>query len=279
MRSSTCGSLCWLLVACAGAPSSPSYLQHPFVGRFADALAFVPQGMDRLMLTDCEVAVPEGERTSARRREVRCGRPADVQASDPADPATAWTVVWSRRQWFEGVTIADYGTAGVPRAELEALGAPQGTVAGHAVRWRGEHEVGLGQTSPATWSTVVDERFLVVANSEALLQSALARPHGDIAATLVREVDIGAGAGWVVFATETGTWTVFDPSCTRVELCWPEAEGPPTDPLELEEGVRVEDLGRRGSNHRWRCFAPRDSAACYTLTLKALMRFGYLITI
>lgn len=70
MRSSLCATLSLLLVACTGTPAPQ--LQHPFVGRFADALVFVPQGMDRLMLSDCEVVAPGVRRTSKRLLEVRC---------------------------------------------------------------------------------------------------------------------------------------------------------------------------------------------------------------
>ena len=277
MRTSPCAALGLLLVACTSAPTP--HLQHPFVGRFADALAFVPPGMDRLMLTDCEIVAPGAKRTSKRLLEVRCGRAANVPEPDQVDANSAWSTVLSRRQWFEGVTIADYGAAGVPREEFEALGEPQGTIAGRTVRVRGEHQVGLGQTSPATWSAVFGDRFLVVADSAALLELALSRPHGDIAATLMHEVELGADAGWVVFEATTRTWTVADRTGTRFELCWPEAAGQLTELVDSEDEGRIEDLGRRGSHHRWRCSSPHGSVLRDTLVLTAMGHFGYLITI
>lgn len=276
MRTSHCVALSLLLVACTGAP--PPHLQHPFVGRFADALAFVPQGMDRLMLYDCEIVAPGAKRTSKRLIEVRCGRPANVPAPDTADANSAGSVL-SRRQWFEGITIADYGAAGVPREEFEALGELLGTIADRTVRMRGEHEVGLGQTSPATWSTVVDDRFLVVADSEPLLQAALSRPRGDIAAKLLYEVEVGDDAGWVVFETTTRSWTVADRTGTRFDLCWPEAAGQLTELVESEDEGRIEDLGHRGSQRRWRCFSPHGSELREILVLTAMGYYGYLITI
>lgn len=278
MRTCLCATLSLLLVACTGAPSSPAHLQHPFVGRFADALVFVPQGMDRLMLSDCEVVAPGVRRTSKRLLEVRCGRPANVPAPDTVDANSAWSVL-SRRQWFEGVTIADYGAAGVPREEFEALGEPLGTIAGRTVRMHGERQVGLGQTWPATWSTVVDDRFLVVADSEPLLQAALSRPRGDIAAALLHEVEVGDDAGWVVFETTTCSWTVADRTGTRFDLCWPAAAGQLTELLEGEDGSRIEDLGHRGSHRRWRCFSPHGSELREILVLTAMGYYGYLITI
>jgi len=261
------------MVACAGAPSPPPHLQHPFVGRFADALAFVPQGMDRLMLTDFEYA--ETEVASKKLLEVVCGRPTKFDASGPHP--------YALRQWFEGITIADYGAAGVPREEFEALGEPQGTIAGRTVRVRGERPIGVGQTTPPTWSTLVDDRFLVIANSEALLQAALSRPRGDIAATLVREVEVPADAAWVVFSESRSnwTWTVADRTRTRFELCWPaEAEaGPLNEFLQLESEDRVDDLGQHGSPHRWRCFLTPDSASRHILVLQTMLLFGYFIFI
>lgn len=269
MRTSLCAALSLLLVACTGAP--PPHLQHPFVGRFADALAFVPQGMDRLMLTDCSAREPESASTSKKLLEVECGRP--TKASGP--------ILYALRQWFEGITIADYGAAGVPSEEFEALGELQGTIAGRPLRVRGERPIGVGQTTPPTWSTLVDDRFLVVANSEALLQAALSRPHGDIAATLVREAKVPADAGWVVFREDRATWfwTIADRTRTRFELCWPAGTGPLNEHLESSDSDRVEDLGQRGSSHRWRCIATPESALRHILALHSMLLFGYFIFI
>jgi hypothetical protein len=61
------------LLGAACASASDGVAAHPFVGRFADALAFVPHGMDSIWLTDVRsVELPGWSKQP--HLELRCGR-------------------------------------------------------------------------------------------------------------------------------------------------------------------------------------------------------------
>lgn len=51
-------------------------------------------------------------------------------------------------------------------------------------------KIGVGQDLPATRRVIVDERFVVIADSQALRQEALARRGGESAVTLLDLVDV-----------------------------------------------------------------------------------------
>lgn len=274
----TLASTTLLLAACASAPARPSQ-QHPFVACFAEALAFVPPGMDRICLSDFLAMERVDHRPQGKLREVQCGR--ELRSTEPAaaDLPAAMGNLWARRQWFEGVTITDYGGTGVPSRARDALGEPSGEVAGHAVCFLSERDVGFGQRAPATWSTIVEDRFVIAANSEELLQSALRRTPPDITTTLLRDVDIADDAALVLAVTKSKAWMVVDRTGTRFEIVTPEVHGPLLELTDLGDGVTVEDLGRRGDCHHWRCHAPRGSSEATTLMLQGMHLFGILILI
>ena len=279
MRRSALASLWLVLLAglCA-CSSSPPHLQHPFVGHFAEALAFVPQGMDRIMLKE---GAGQGvfEDGSQAVREIECGRP----RREWSPKETGQAGLFKRRKLFEGVTISDYGSTGLAGSHLATLGEPHGDVSGYAVLFRDEHEVGLQQLAPATWSVVVDDRFLVVADSVELLQSALARPHGDIAATLVRAVDVATDAylvAYLIQADGKAMSMVIDRSCLRFDVSVPAELERLVTRTRFDKDVRIEKLGERGSNQLWRIHVPEAySTSQSELWLTTLFCFGYLILI
>lgn len=278
MRRTPFASLWLVLVTFGACASSPPHLQHPFVGRFAEALAFVPQGMDRIMLKE---GAGEGifDVGSQAIREIECGR--SLRERSPKEAGEAGFL--RRLKLFEGVTISEYGNAGLAASHLATLGQPHGDVSGYTVRFRDEHEVGLQQLAPATWSVVVDDRFLIVANSVELLQSALARPHGDIAATLVRAVDVAADAylvAYLIQADGKAMSMVIDKPCLRFDVSGPAELGRLITRTRFDENVRIEKLGERGSNQLWRIHVPEAYSTSQTdLWYMTLFCFGYFILI
>lgn len=173
----------WLWLACmfAVACAAPRHTlpAQPFVSRFTKALAFVPERVDSLWLVaDGEMIGLWLESQTRPQLEMRCGR--DLEG------LTAFTQL----QTFEGVRIEDFGDAGVPASRRRELGEPSEILPGLQGWLRAPRKVGLGQELPATWTVIVEERFVVVADSVALLQDALTRRGDANAASLLALVDV-----------------------------------------------------------------------------------------
>lgn len=163
-----------------------------WLARFADAVRFVPPGMQSHWFSDHRnlggdfAALPGPLR-------VQCAR--NFQA--PRDVGIGA---------YEGVTIQDHGAGPIPADVRVELGEPRASIASTEVRWRSGLEAGTNRVLEwETWSAIVDERFVVSATSEALLRQALARNGEPSFGTLEPLPDVDPATVELVLRDLSGT--------------------------------------------------------------------------
>jgi len=176
-----------LLSSCTTSPRPPSSSGSSFLQLFDDAAMFVPDDMDSIWLSDWRAPEIRGFRDHTPHLELWCGRD---HGNWPG---------WTHRQTFVGVRVEDYGKSPIPAARRDQLGDATDPIAGAPMWHKPEHKVGVAQITPATWATIIDNRFIVIADSKQLMRDALARRRGSIVADMVRDMEIPADSLSVVY--------------------------------------------------------------------------------
>ncbi|HEX6811250.1 MAG TPA: hypothetical protein VF384_06485 [Planctomycetota bacterium] len=153
--------LAFALVSCGTTSTQPKPKPKPaesYLTRFADAMRFMPAGMQSHWFSDHRKLVAP---LAAAFLRVQCARNFQAPRGNGVGA-------------YEGVTIEDHVAAPIPAARRAELGELRPSIMGAETRWR-SGTPGGGVNGWETWGAIVDERFVVTATSEALLRQALAR--------------------------------------------------------------------------------------------------------
>lgn len=159
-RFTRCALTVALATASCATPPTQLSTTNAWLERFADAIKFLPAGMQSHWFSDYR-GWPSGDgKSTIQHLALSCGRDFQPPTLLGAGP-------------YEGVDVEDYGSRGVPAERLANLGEPRPSIAGASV-W-----VQLPKARQAgyahAWIAIVAERFVVSASSETLLREALAQ--------------------------------------------------------------------------------------------------------